>query len=71
MINQYCKFKLHNEINAMLTRCGELKEFAKSCFEHFMRFDLDVFLLQLVHNLIFKEIVVEGSRQFEIRFGIG
>ena len=53
-------------------RCGELKDFAKSCFMHYLRFDVDViFSSILVPSLIAREIKVEGARQYEIWFGIG
>ena len=43
----------------------------KSCFRHFFCSDIDaIFSLQLVHNLFTRKIVVEGTRQYEIWFGI-
>ena len=51
--------------------CGELDEFEKSCFEHFLSFDVDaMFSSLLVYNLLTKEIVVEGVGQCKIWFGI-
>ena len=56
----------------MLTRCGELDEFAKSCFGHFLSFDANaIFSSHLVHNLLTREITFEGAGQNEIWFGIG
>ena len=55
----------------MFTGCGELDEFGKSCFEHFLSFDVDVmFSSLLVYNLLTKENVVDNIRQYKIWFVI-
>ena len=56
----------------MLTRCGELDEFAKSCFGHFLSFDANaIFSSHLVHNLLTREITFESVGDLKIWFGIG
>ena len=49
-----------------------MDEFGKSCFGHFLSFNVDaVFSSLLVHNIFDKEIVEEGVFQYDIWFGIG
>ena len=71
LINQYCKFKLLSDIKDVFTLCGELDDFVKSCFGHFLNFDADaMFSSHLEHHFLAMEITFEGIGQNEIWFGI-
>ena len=55
----------------MLTRERVLNDFKNSCLGHFLNFDAKTKLSSLmVHNILAKEIIVEGAGDFEIWFGI-
>ena len=68
---KYYKFKLFNDIKAVLMECRESKDFAKLCFKYLFRFDINViFSSQLVYDLLIRDIVVKGVGQYEIWFKI-
>ena len=71
-INQYGKFKIMHEITPTLERHGVLQDFAVSCFGHFLNFDANtIFSSKVVHNLLAREIIVDGVGDSELYFGIG
>ena len=66
-VNQYFKFKAITDIKVVLTQCGQLDDFAKSYFGHFLSFDVDaIFSSHLGHNLLVREITVKSIGQYEI-----
>ena len=70
-INQYEKFKILHEITLALERHRVLQDFVATYFGHFFNFDANtLFSSKLVHNLLAKEIVVNGVGDFELYFGI-
>ena len=71
-IIQYGKFKILHEIMPALERHGVLQDFAAICFGCFLNSDANtLFSSKLVHNLLAKEIVVDGVGDDELYFGVG
>ena len=71
-INQYGKFKILHEITPSFEWHEVLQDFAATCFGYFINFNANtLFSSRLVHNLLAKEIVVDGVGDFELYFGIG
>ena len=55
------------DIKFVLSRCGELQAFEKTCFGQFINFQPDVvFNSQLFHVVMVREIRVEGAGQYEL-----
>ena len=70
-INQYDKFKILHEITLALERHGVLQNFITTCFGHFLNFDSNtVFSSKVVHNLLSREIIVDGIGDSELYFEI-
>ena len=71
-INQYGKFKILYEITPTLERHEVLQDFVATCLEHFLNFDSNIgFSSKVVHNLLAREIIVDGIGDSELYFGIG
>ena len=71
-IIQYGRFKILHEITPAFERHGVLQDFAATCFRRILNFDANtVFSSKLVHNLLAKEIVVDGAGDDELYFGVG
>ena len=70
-INQYGKFKNLYEITPTLERHGVLQDFVATYFGHFLNFDTNtLFSSKVVHNLLTKEIIVDGVGDSELYFGV-
>ena len=71
-INQYGKFKILHEITPALKQHGVLQDFATTCFRHFLNCDANtLFSSILVHNLLAREIIVDGVGDSELYFRAG
>ena len=70
-INQYGKFKILHEITHALERHEVLQDFVATCFGYFLNFDENIFFSsKMMHNLLAREIIVDGLGDSELYFGI-
>ncbi|KAK2658844.1 hypothetical protein Ddye_005377 [Dipteronia dyeriana] len=72
-ITVHCKLKLIHDIKEVLGSCGELEEFKKSCFRHYLdlpHYMRGLFQAQYIHNLLLCQIRFPGANVGEMWFVI-
>ncbi|XVF42313.1 hypothetical protein PTKIN_Ptkin01aG0351000 [Pterospermum kingtungense] len=71
-IYTHCTLDKIQQIEEVLSQCGELEMFKTSCFGNFLRFPQEMhFLSQLVHAVLAREIIVDDADESEMWFRIG
>ncbi|KAK3198486.1 hypothetical protein Dsin_021901 [Dipteronia sinensis] len=74
MITVHCKLKLIDEIKTVLADCGELYDFKKSCFGHYLdmpHYMKGLFQAQYIHNLLLRQIRFSSANDDEMLFALG
>ncbi|KAK3194406.1 hypothetical protein Dsin_025716 [Dipteronia sinensis] len=74
MITMHCKLKLIDEIKTVLADYGELDDFKKSCFGHYLdmtHYMRGLFQAQYIHNLLLRQIRFPSANDDEMWFALG
>ncbi|KAK3224949.1 hypothetical protein Dsin_004811 [Dipteronia sinensis] len=73
-ITVHCKLKLIDEIKTVLADCGELDDFKKRCFRHYLdmpHYMRGLFQAQYIHNLLLRQIRFPSANDDEMWFALG
>ncbi|KAK2663135.1 hypothetical protein Ddye_001709 [Dipteronia dyeriana] len=72
IINVGCRLKYISNIEDILRKEGKHADFMASCFKQFGQFPTNwLFSAQIVHNLLQREIQIDGASENELWFSVG
>ncbi|KAK2649181.1 hypothetical protein Ddye_016670 [Dipteronia dyeriana] len=71
LINVGCRLKYISNIEDILRKEGKHADFMASCFKQFGQFPTNwLFSAQIVHNLLLREIQIDGASESELWFSV-